>query len=123
VRVRRYRIDESYILNPGLMRQQITWQGQVVSGQNPNGEDVLTWGNVLTCKADITGLIGLELERAQQKWAEARYRIIQHYYKGLTDKMRVAWLIDGTMRYLDVLDISDPPGTGRYQVVTTRDFQ
>jgi SPP1 family predicted phage head-tail adaptor len=123
VRVRRYRIDESLILNPGVLRHQITWQGKAVTGQDSMGQDSGGWADVLTCRADVKSLEGHELEIAQQKWAESRFRVIQHYSKGLTDKMRIAWLVDGKMLYLDVLDISDPPGIGRYQIVTTKDYE
>lgn len=114
------------ILNPGLLRHQITWQQKVVSGQNSYGEDVYTWENVLTCRARVEGAPRInqnESQQAMQRWAEAEYMITQHFSPGLEAKMRLAWWIDGAMVYLDVLNIDDPPGTGRYQEILARTFE
>ena len=115
------------ILNPGLLRHQITWQRKSVSGQNSFGEDIYTWQNFLTCRARVEGAPNSsgqdESQQAMQRWAEAEYLITQHFAPGLAAKMRIAWWIDGAMVYLDVLNIEDPPGTGRYQKILARTFE
>lgn len=120
------RVDESYQLNPGVLRHQITWERKNVTGQNTYGEDELgspEYHHVLTCRAQVRQLVGRELERVAQKWADAKYQIKQHYSVGLTPKMRISWYIDGSVTTLDVLDVQDPPGTGRYQIVIAKDFK
>ena len=112
------------ILNPGLLRHQITWQQKSVTGQNSYGEDIFTWTNFLTCRARVEGAPGNnEVERAMQKWADAEFLITQHFSPGVLANMRIEWWIDGAMVYLDVLSIDDPPGTGRYQKILARTFE
>ena len=77
--------------------------------------------NVLTCRASVRSLFGRELEQAQQRWAEARYRIEQYYVPGLEREMQIDWYVDGVTRTLDVLDIADESGMGRYQTITAKD--
>lgn len=108
-------------LNPGTLRHQITWQRKGVTGQNSFGEDAYTWGDLVTLKASVQNLNGRELFAVQQKWAEARYRITQHFYSGLTPKDRISWYDDGVVKTLDVLDIQDTAGTGRVQTVIAMD--
>ena len=109
------------LLNPGTLRHQITWQGRTVSGQDSFGTDVSTPRDLLTCKAEVLGMQGRELIAAQQIWADARYKIRQHYYSGLKPDMRIAWWIDGETRVLDVLDIQDPTGLRQVQVIYAKD--
>ncbi len=117
-------IDGGEVLNPGLLRHQITWQQKIVSGQNSFGEDIYTWQDFLTCKARVQGAPGKdETERAMQRWADAEFMITQHFSPGVAANMRIAWWIDGAMVYLDVLNIDDPPGTGRYQNILARTFE
>jgi head-tail adaptor len=118
------RAIDSDALDPGLLRHQITWQKKVVSGQNSYGEDNFSWVNFLTCRACVEGAPRRgETQQAMQRWAEAEYQITQHFSPGLEAKMRIAWWIDGAMAYLDVLNIDDPPGTGRYQKILARTFE
>lgn len=117
------RVDESRILNPGILRHQITWQRKAVTGQNSFGEATYTWADVVTCRAQMKQMQGREFEAAQQRWPDARYQIIQHHYAGLDSEMRISWYVDGAVLTLDVLDIADRPGTGRYQIITAKDHQ
>lgn len=64
---------------------------------------------------------GRELEAAQQKWAEAQYAIRHHYIPGLDETYRIAWFVDGTIRYLDPVNIADLAGTGRVLNITAKD--
>jgi head-tail adaptor len=112
------------ILNPGCLRHQITWQRKNVVGQDSYGGETLgtpAYLQVVNCRAEVTALQGRELSAAQQRWAEAKWQIKQHWYRGLTPDMRISWYIDGEVRTLDVLDIQDPAGTGRMQVITAKD--
>lgn len=123
------RIDGSIILNPGLLRHRVTWQGRNVAGQNTFGEDVPApgnsggWADIVTLAAQVTALQGDELMRAQQYFALAKYKILQHFYSGLQEAMRIAWFVDGRQLYLTVLNINDPPGTGRYQNIIAKDYE
>lgn len=116
------RVDGSKILNPGLARHQITWQEKRVTAQNSFGEDVYTWSDVVTLRARVRSLGGRELAQARQMWPDARYEIEQPYYAGLDPMMQISWYVDGsTTKTLDVLDIQDQPGSGRYQIVLAKD--
>lgn len=117
-------IHDSEILNPGALRHQITWQRKVTSGYNSYGEDQYTWQDFLTCRARVEGAPGRnEIQEAMQKWAEAEYLITQHFAPGLLANMRICWYVDGEVIYLDVLNIDDPPGTGRFQKILARTFE
>lgn len=118
------RIDGDPILNPGLLRHQITWQRKDVTGQDSFGQDSFAWVDVLTCKARVQGSNSGrgETERLMQRFPEADFVITQHFSRGLEESMRIAWFVDGEVTYLDVLSIDDPAGTGRYQTVVCRNF-
>jgi head-tail adaptor len=113
------------LLNPGRLRHQITWQRKNVSGiRSSFGDDIAgdpAYLNVVTCKAEIASLEGRELEAARQLWSEARYKITQHYYAGLTTDLRISWYIGGEVKTLDVLDIQDPLQTARVQIIYAKD--
>ena len=110
------------VVNPGQLRHQITWQQKNVTGQNSIGEDIYTWVNFLTCRASVEATVGREYQQIMQRWAESDFMITQHFYKGVAPEMRIAWFVDGSITYLDVLDVSDPLGTGRLQQVVCRTF-
>lgn len=109
-------------LNPGRLRHQITWQRQAVSTQNSFGDDVSSWTDVITCRANVRSLSGRELSAAQQLWAEAKYLIEQHYIPRLSTEDRISWYIDGDVRLLDVIAIEDTVGTGMTHAVYAKDL-
>ncbi len=127
-----FRVDEAQPLNPGVLRDQITWQrkvnadldehGMPISQQNSFGEDIFDWTDVITVKAQIKGVTGSEMGAAGQRWAEAKYQIRQHYVPGLQPGYRGAWLVNGEMRYLDILDIADQSGTGRVLTIMAKEW-
>ena len=116
------RLDGSNILNPGLLRHQITWQQKSVIGQNASGEDIFAWTDFLTCRARVQSTAGRELTRIMQIWAEADFLIEQHFSRGLRDDMRISWYNEGEIIYLDVLNINDPENNERYLEVVTKTF-
>lgn len=116
------RIDEARTLNPGLLRHRITYQRKVISGQDAIGQDLYTWVDLASVSAQIKAVTGREKQSADQRWAEAQYRITQHWYAGLQRGDRIAWWSDGEMRYLDVIDIEDQAGTQRVQFVLAKEW-
>lgn len=120
-RVAHTRVDESDVLNPGLLRHQVQYVRQTVTSQNSYGEDVTTATTVLTCKARVVNLMGRELWAAQQRWGEARYKLVQHYSPGLQVKDVIHWYVDGAVKTLDVLDVGDAGGNGRIQTIYAKD--
>lgn len=112
------RIDGSKILNPGLLRHRIIWQQKAVSGQDSVGQDIYAWADFITTPARVTALSGRELEAAQQRWAEARFKIEMHYTPAIEREMRGVW----GSRYLDVIDAEDPWGTGMVLHVMAREW-
>lgn len=115
------RVDQGRTVNPGVLRHQITWQRKTVTGQDSFGADVVTWPDLVTCRAQVKELQGRELTAVQQRWAEAKYEILQHRHAGLKESDRISWYIDGEVRTLDVLGIQDPPGTARYLLIVAKD--
>lgn len=116
------RLDESRTLNPGLLRHRITWQRKVVSGQNSFGEDLWEWRDIVTVPCQVKPLTGREMQSASQRWAEAQYKIVQHWYAGMDAMERGAWWHDGATRYLDILDIQDRAGIGRVLEITAKEW-
>ena len=109
-------------VNPGTFRHQITWQRRGQTGQQSTfGVPAINWGDLVTLRAEVKSLAGRELTAMQQRWAEAKYQITQHYYTGLTTDDRISWYVDGAVKTLDVLDVQDPSGMGRFQVVIAKD--
>lgn len=124
------RFDGSIVLNPGLLRDQITWQHRAVTSHNTFGEDAPPpsasdgWADFVTCRAQVISVAGgNELFRGSQFYALARYQIIQHYTKGLQAEMRIAWFFDGEYLYLDVLSIDPAPGMRQYQIILAKDYE
>ena len=114
------RVDGSDILNPGLLRHQITWQ-QAVTGQNSTGEDIYAWTDFLTCRARVESTNGRQFESVMQRWAEADYVMTQHFSPGVLEDMRIA--CGGEIVYLDPINIGDPSGTRRQQTVVCRTYE
>jgi SPP1 family predicted phage head-tail adaptor len=117
------RVNETRPLNPGILRHQIVWQRKKVTDRSSMGEAQFEWVDVLICKAQVKPLQGREIEAAQQRWAEARYRITQHYVAGLNQAERGVWSIDGETRYLDILDIQDRGGVGRVMDILAKEWK
>lgn len=118
------RFDGSIVLNPGLLRDQIIWQQKSVTGQNTFGEDVYTWANFVRCRAKVEAISGGdELFRGSQFYGLAKYTLLQHYTRGLQNDMRIAWLIDDSYLYLNVLSIDPGPGMRQYQTVLAKDYE
>lgn len=91
----------------GQYDQQITIYENVASGQNPFGEDTLNATVVASLWAAVLYLSGRELERVQQTFAEARYRILFGWQPDsvvLKREQYIYW----HGQTLDVLDVRGP---------------
>lgn len=126
---RRARLDQSFVLNPGQLRELITWQRRKDPATvNSWGEDKADppesdWEDVQEMRAEIRTGSGRELYAAQQVWAEAKYQITHYFFEGLSAGMQIAWKVNATeVRYLDVLNVGDPVGSKRYIIAIARDF-
>lgn len=124
------RLDGSIVLNPGLLRDQITWQSRAVTSQNTFGEDAPPaagsdgWADFVTCRAQVLAISGgNEVYQGSQFYGLAKYQITQHYTKGLQVAMRICWLIDGGMLYLNPLSIDPAPGMRQYQIILAKDYE
>lgn len=107
-----YRIDGGRVVNPGAFRHRIIWQEKAITGQDSFGQDIYSWRDVVSCSAQVRELQGRELQSAQQRWAEAKYMIQQHYDARPRVAHRIAWFNRSTWLYLDPIDIPDQAGTG-----------
>ena len=92
-------------MRSGTLRHQITITRRNVTGQNSFGEDTLgTSTTVGAYKADVIALQGREFEAAQQKWAEARFKVRMRYTAtAIRREDQITW---GT-RTLEILDVED----------------
>lgn len=111
------RSDGSIPLDPGSMRDLLQIE-RPVKTRNSFGEDVVTWTLVATVWANVRAMSGAEMERVQQRWALARFKVRTWYMAGIEREYRILW---GT-RVLDILDAEDPGGLQRELVMTCQEF-
>lgn len=105
------RLDGSLPLNYGGLRDQIVIQSPNVT-QNGFGENVISsWTDRVAGWANVRAMTGRELERVQQTWAEARFKVRMPYTNALT--IQRDWRIAWGSRKLDILDCEDPDGMRR----------
>lgn len=114
-------VDKPQTLSYRDLRDQLVFQRKTVSARNSYNEETVSWSNLLTVHAHVYALQGRELERVQQKWAEARFAarmsaIALDYDLRRAD--RVLW----NTRSLDLLDIEDPFGTNQWAVAYFKDY-
>jgi head-tail adaptor len=108
------RVDLSRRFNSGLCKERIYIRQQSEGVPTSYGEPSVTWTVFQEARARITPLQGTELERVQQTWANARFKVETPYIAGVKRKMQIVWGdLDGsdpasTARVLDVLDAEDP---------------
>lgn len=118
------RVDGFKVLNPGLLRDQITYQQKSVTSQNAFGEDVFAWVDFVTCRAQVLSVSGGdEIFRGSQFYGLAKYQITQHSTRGLQVAMRIAWLFEGSLLYLNILSIDPSPGMRQYQTILAKDYE
>lgn len=118
------RVTGTKPMNPGLLRHEITWQEKrSPANRNTFGEHEVEWMEVVTMRARVQELMGRELDTARQKWAEARYKITQHWVSTMKRAQRGAWpQYDGSVRYLDILDVQNEGGLGMVQVIYAKEW-
>jgi len=106
-------------LDPGLYNQQIVIRRKNVT--LTAGEEVIgTPTSLGTFWARVEALQGRELTAAQQRWAEAKYRITMPYHASLTVQ-RIDEIVRNT-DLLDILDVVDPTGLREQLVFICRDL-
>lgn len=103
----------------GELRHRITITKPRVIGQTSFGEDAIEHEEVGTFSARIESLTGRELYLAQQRWAEARYRITMRYQPGVS--LRREYTIEWNGQTLDILDIADRDNRRQWLELTCKD--
>ena len=106
-------------LNPGDLRQQVTFQELVVASQDTYGQDVGTWTTRCTLWCEVRALVGREIEAARQRHAEAKFKLRTHYPPVTIGR---AWRAVMGTRVLDILDAEDPSGCRREIVMYAREL-
>jgi head-tail adaptor len=107
-------------MQAGKLDQRITVYAQNVTGQNAFGED--QEGDpteVCSVWACVEYLQGRELDRATQRWAEARYRITMRRNPSIEIK-REHW-IEWRDNELDILDVQGQGTRDAFWVITAKD--
>jgi head-tail adaptor len=102
----------------GTLRHRITVTRPLdadETSQNTFGEDQGTPETIGSFWCHVEVLDGRELESAQQRWAEARYRLRLRRQNGIafTTKMYATW----GSKTLNILDVQDPGDAMRPEVV------
>ncbi|RIK36773.1 MAG: head-tail adaptor protein [Chloroflexi bacterium] len=97
-------------MQAGLLRKRITFQQRNIT-RSSNGEQMITWGDVVTVWADVrspvvANTIERDEGRANQVQATIMYDIDIRYRTGLDSTMRI--LYEG--QALDIHSIMDPDG-------------
>lgn len=109
-------------LNPGSLRHQITWRRKTAIERNAFGEEQIQWQDVALVKAEVVPISGREMEALAQRWAEAQYRIRQHYVAGMEPTHRGEWQVDGVSHFLDILGVQNDGGMGRSQTIFAKEW-
>lgn len=120
-------------MRAGAMRDRVTFYRPLDStetDQNSFGEDDASSPQIVgTFPAKVEEMVGTELARMQEKWAEARYMITMRHQPGIVfrAKMTAVWLSrtsDASLnRAIDILNINDPGNTLRPTItMIARDF-
>jgi SPP1 family predicted phage head-tail adaptor len=113
------RLDGSLPLNPGKLRDYLTVQREM-SIANGYGEDSpLGFATVVEIWGNVRAMSGAEMERVQQRWADARFRIRTWF---VPVEIRRADSIRWGTRTLDILDVEDPDGLRRELLITCREL-
>ena len=107
-------------MQAGKLRQRVEHQRQTVTGQNSYGQKTYTWDAVGTYWAEVRAMQGKELDIAQQKWAEARFKVTVRYQPSVEFK-RADRLVWGT-RNLDIIDAEDPDGRQDMVVIVAKEY-
>lgn len=94
-------------MDAGKLRDQVTIQTKLVTGQDSLGQDEYTWSTVYQAYARVEPLQGRELETMQQRWAEARYKVVLNALAGIERAMRAIWWDGSANRVLNILDVQD----------------
>ena len=116
------RIDGSETFDPGLAQHRIRIM-RPVKTKNDFNEDVITPAVYATVPAQVTALLGRELEAAQQRWAAAKYRIRMQYTKGIEREYSIEWPLATGLLALDILDVQDPAGTRNFTQIYAADHE
>lgn len=109
-------------LNPGVLRHQVRWERKVAGVPDGFGHSTPAWELVVLASVQIVSLQGREIAAMQQRWAEANWKIRQHYVAGMSRAQRGVVKIDGVERILEVLDVQDPTGMGREQIIIAKEM-
>lgn len=114
------RIDESIQFKPGLARHRLRVV-RAVKTKDEIGGDIITSSIYATVYAQVLALQGREMFEIQQRWADARYKILMQAVAGIRREDRLQWLrADGAIE-MDILDVQDPAGASNYTLIYAKD--
>lgn len=104
-------------MQAGKFRHRLLFTQPTSSAQNSYGEAIVVNTLVGEFWCSIEAMKGRELELAQQRWAEAQYKITLRHQPGITftRKMQAWW--GSPARVMDILDVHDVEGSVRPQIV------
>lgn len=109
-------------MRAGKLRHTISITTPTVTGQNSSGEDIVTDTPIGTFPCLIESLVGRELERAMQMWAQAKYKITMRRQPGVVFTRTMSATFGS--RVLDILDVEDLGEDLRPEVIMyAQDFQ
>lgn len=102
-------------MRAGKLRHTISITSPTVTGQTSFGTDIVTDTLVGTFPCLVEALQGREMERAMQRWAEAKYKITMRQQPGITFTRKMTGTFGS--RTLDILDVEDLGESLRPEVI------
>ncbi len=106
-------------MRAGTYRHRLTLVSRTVTSQDSHGQDVTARTVIGTYWGEVRALQGREMQAAQQKWSDAKFRVETRYQPGVsfsTDRS-----IEWGSRTLDILSAEDPDGMQRRMVIYCRE--
>ena len=103
-------IYDKRILNPGQCRHRVTIRSKPSGSANQFGEPTGGPTTFIITYASIDALQGREMQKVQQVWTDARFKISMQWVHGITTAMQV---VDDEGRTFNIWDVQDPDGHRR----------
>lgn len=100
---------------------RVTFYRPTITGQTASGEDTVSDIELGSAWVKLTALQGMELQAAQQRWAEARFKIQMEHPLTEYTLQRKDYLTFGS-RQLDILDVEDPDQSRRGIVMLAKEY-
>lgn len=109
-------------MQTGQLDQRVIFKRTAVTTQDARGADILATPSTLReCFANVMYLQGYELQVAQTRWAEVKYKITIRRQPGI--EIRFTDTATWKGKVLDILDVRGPGTRDAEWVIFAKDFE